>query len=102
MLYGAFLGDALGSYVEFEENISKGTMRKVMLMPGFGTHGTDPGQLTDDSELALELGEALLTFDPWLPLEKQLDPIVKQAAINYVRWLDSRPFDIGNTCRAAF
>jgi ADP-ribosylglycohydrolase len=38
-------------------------MNHVMTMPGEGTFRTDPGQLTDDSELALELAYGLLEYD---------------------------------------
>jgi len=63
-VYGAFIGDALGSYCEFESGISDEKMDKVMKMPGGGTFGTAPGQVTDDSEMALHLGTGLNSYDP--------------------------------------
>jgi ADP-ribosylglycohydrolase len=63
-VYGAFLGDALGSYCEFQQDISNDTMEKVMGMPGKGTFAILPGQVTDDSELALHMGYGLISYDP--------------------------------------
>ena len=52
-IYGAFIGDAAGSHVEFSEVvISDRLMDKVMEMPGGGPFMLGPGQVTDDSELA--------------------------------------------------
>jgi len=52
-----------------------------------------PGQVTDDSELALSLANSIVEsgkFDD--------DDI----AFHYGQWYLSRPPDIGNTCRTAF
>ena len=38
-------------------------MKKVMTMPGGGTFDTVAGQVTDDSEMALHLLEALKAYD---------------------------------------
>lgn len=57
-------------------------------MPGGGCHRVGPGQITDDSELALSLGWALCdTRPPTLPLEL--------IARKYAEWLESGPFDVG-------
>jgi ADP-ribosyl-[dinitrogen reductase] hydrolase len=58
-IFGQLIGDALGSYVEFEKDISYETMKKVLEMPGGGTFATAPGQVTDDSEMAIALLTAL-------------------------------------------
>ena len=50
--------------------------------------------MTDDSELALSLAYGLLEGDGNL----NLNLIAK----NYILWLKSNPFDIGNTTRNAF
>lgn len=71
-------------------------------MPGKGTFNIDPGQLTDDSELALSLCDVLLTYKTNKPFESQIDSLVRQAANNYIAWMNSNPFDIGNTCSSAF
>lgn len=38
-------------------------METVMKMPGGGTFTTSPGQVTDDSEMALHMLEALKAYD---------------------------------------
>ncbi|RLN55547.1 hypothetical protein BBJ29_007602 [Phytophthora kernoviae] len=67
-----------------------------MLMPGGGVFNVGKGQITDDSELALSLARGLSGHRPsdGFPLES--------VAHQYVAWCDSKPFDIGNTCAAAF
>ncbi len=48
------------------------------------------GQVTDDTEMSLALGRALLTTGKWdLP----------QIADNFLAWMKSKPVDIGSTCR---
>lgn len=52
-ILGAFIGDSLGSYLEFVfGELSEAQIRKCMSMPGGGCHKVAPGQVTDDSELA--------------------------------------------------
>lgn len=85
---GAFVGDSCGSHFEFVANkLSEGEMDYCMSLPGGGPHGLNPGQITDDSELALCLMHALTesatdTFD--------LDVISDW----YKKWANSKPFDI--------
>lgn len=64
-------------------------------MPGGGPHGVGPGQVTDDSELALCLFQALKDANPKDGLPAQ------NVAKMYHKWYDSDPFDIGNTCATA-
>lgn len=53
-ILGAFIGDACGSYNEFERKIcSDKKMDKCMQMNGGGPFGLAGGQITDDSELAM-------------------------------------------------
>lgn len=91
---GQLAGDSLGSLVEFR---SAGSIRAaypngVRDLADGGCWDLIAGQPTDDSELALMLARSLVRegrFDP--------DPV----AAAYVSWLESRPFDIGNTTRQA-
>jgi ADP-ribosyl-[dinitrogen reductase] hydrolase len=49
-----------------------------------------PGQVTDDTQMCLALGDAILSAQGWdLPT----------VANAFVTWMRSRPPDIGNTCR---
>lgn len=92
---GAFLGfavgDALGATVEFltrrEIEAKYGVHRKMI---GGGWLHLTPGQVTDDTEMALALGRSLVrqgTFD------------AKDVCEEFAAWLKSGPVDIGNTCR---
>lgn len=58
---GAFVGDSCGSYLEFNNEIaSEEIMNECMQMPGGGPWRCGPGQITDDSELAMSLMLALI------------------------------------------
>lgn len=93
--WGQLAGDALGSRVEYS---SAGSLR-AQYPEGFcdmragGRHDTLPGQVTDDSELAIELAEALAAMGR----EWDLDRIAR----HYRRWIESEPFDVGRTTRRA-
>ena len=53
-IFGAFIGDACGSRNEFTNHIeTEEVMDEYMKMPGGGPHEVGPGQITDDSELAI-------------------------------------------------
>jgi len=62
-------------------------------MLGGGAHGVGQGQITDDGELTMCLLHALC--------EGKGKIVSKQIARFYAKWIKSRPFDIGNTWRAA-
>ena len=93
-LMGQIVGDSLGSLVEFQ---SPGEIRRHYpdgprkLITG-GVWNTLAGQPTDDSEMALLLARLLADAE-----EYDADA----ARERYVYWLDSGPFDCGNTIRSA-
>jgi ADP-ribosyl-[dinitrogen reductase] hydrolase len=88
---GLAVGDALGATVEFmlpREIVYKyGTHRDII---GGGWLKLKAGRVTDDTEMSLALGRALLASNGWN---------ANAAADSFVAWLKSRPVDIGNTCR---
>ncbi|WP_445372816.1 ADP-ribosyl-[dinitrogen reductase] hydrolase [Methylomonas sp. HW2-6] len=92
---GAYLGfacgDALGATVEFmsPKRIQKhyGVHRDIV---GGGWLGLAPGQVTDDTQMCLALGQAIIDNQGWNLLA---------VAENFLAWLESRPVDVGNTCR---
>lgn len=92
-LLGQFCGDALGSQVEFQDAASIRAQYPdgVREMRAGGTFGTLAGQLTDDSEMALMLARSLVEQGDF---DRQK---VRQA---YRFWLESDPFDCGNTIYA--
>ena len=86
-MLGAFTGNSLGLYLEFERgNVEEEKARAAMEMPGGGPWGVQPGQVTDDSELAMCLMRGLLAgqgkFDMF------------QVALYYGYWIKSEPVTI--------
>lgn len=88
---GVAIGDALGASVEFmtpaEIRATHGTHRELV---GGGWLQLKPGQVTDDTQMALALGQAILRRGDW---------DVRAVADQFVAWMRSHPVDIGNTCR---
>ena len=73
-------------------------MTACMKMPGGGTFEVGPGQVTDDSEMAMCLMWALVEANEgkagsFLERELNSDLIAKW----YANWIKSVPFDIGNS-----
>ncbi|HCI12805.1 MAG: ADP-ribosyl-[dinitrogen reductase] hydrolase [Gallionellales bacterium GWA2_60_142] len=88
---GLAIGDALGSTVEFM------TPREIAVQ--YGTHANligggwlhlKPGQVTDDTTMALALGESILA-------QGRVDALA--AAQAFDAWMRAKPVDIGNTVR---
>jgi len=92
-LLGQLAGDALGSLVEFQsaDEIRRTYPNSVRELADGGTWKTIAGQPTDDSEMALMLARMLVE-------QKRYD--AHQAREAYSLWLDSGPFDCGNTVRS--
>jgi ADP-ribosyl-[dinitrogen reductase] hydrolase len=88
---GFALGDALGATVEFmTAREIAATWRVHQHIVGGGWLRLKPGQITDDTQMCLALGRAILEQRPWhLPA----------VADSFVRWMRSKPVDIGHTCR---
>ena len=92
---GAYLGlacgDALGATVEFlmprEIRAQYGTHRDIT---GGGWLRLKPGQVTDDTEMSLYLGQSILDCGGWN---------LTAVADAFAAWLKSRPVDVGATCR---
>lgn len=88
---GFAVGDALGATVEFmtprEIGAQYGVHRDIL---GGGWLKLKPGQVTDDTQMALALGQSLIAhggFD------------ARTAAQSFAAWLKSKPVDVGATCR---
>lgn len=62
-------------------------------MPGGGPFNLNPGQVTDDSELAMCLMTGLVNMEPNI-----MD--IEQVCKYYKAWIQSGPFDIGGNTRA--
>lgn len=88
---GMAIGDALGATVEFmtpsEIAAKYGIFRDVV---GGGWLRLKPGQVTDDTEMALCIARAIVKKQRWS---------LEAVADNFAAWLKSRPVDCGDTCR---
>lgn len=88
---GMAVGDALGATVEFmtapEIAAKYGTFRDIT---GGGWLRLKPGQVTDDTEMALCIAHAIERSQGWS---------VEAVASAFAGWLKSRPVDCGDTCR---
>lgn len=94
VLYGQCIGDNLGALVEFyrPEEVAAEYPDGVREMRDGGHWGLKAGQATDDTEMAIELIEALRRAGGYEESE---------VLAGYKRWMDTDPFDAGFTCRTA-
>ena len=99
VLYGQMVGDALGTRYEFSS--SKVTRQKIYrdltneFLPilGRGPFNVEPGQVTDDTELAFGLLYSIIANRTY-----NKDAVAEK----YIKWFNSQPFDVGSTTRKAF
>jgi ADP-ribosyl-[dinitrogen reductase] hydrolase len=88
---GFAVGDALGATVEFmtasEIAARYGNHCRIV---GGGWLKLDPGQVTDDTEMSLCVGNAIIAADGW---------DVHGVCEGFSQWLRGVPADVGNTCR---
>lgn len=89
-LLGLAVGDALGATVEFmtagEIQAKYGVHRKLI---GGGWLRLRPGQVTDDTQMSICIARSIAAvgFSP------------EDIARRFVTWYQSKPPDVGNTCR---
>lgn len=87
-------GDALGGPVEFEsraaldERFPNGLREFI----GGGWLHLEPGEITDDTQMTLDIARSLVTFP---------DGNMDDLAARFLVWRNSEPKDIGNTTRDA-
>jgi len=88
---GFAVGDALGATVEFmmpaEIQHTYGMHRDMI---GGGWLKLKPGQITDDTQMSMALGQSIVDSGGWS---------ARAAADSFAAWLRSKPVDVGNTCR---
>jgi ADP-ribosyl-[dinitrogen reductase] hydrolase len=99
-IYYTFLAgwcaDAAGARLEFrKKRYSEEEAIHAMHFVGEKSNGIHEGQFTDDSEMEICLLQGLINGkgEEEFPVEK----IAKE----YIKWFNSRPFDIGNTTTMA-
>ncbi|MCU0837962.1 MAG: ADP-ribosyl-[dinitrogen reductase] hydrolase [Rhodospirillales bacterium] len=88
---GFAVGDALGATVEFmtanEIAAAYGIHSRIL---GGGWLNLRPGQVTDDTEMCLCVGRAMLRAGAW---------DLRAVCDEFATWLKRVPIDVGNTCR---
>ncbi len=88
---GFAVGDALGATVEFltpaEIGMKYGLHCRII---GGGWLDLKAGQVTDDTEMSLAVGRAILAAGGW---------DVRAVCEAFAAWLKGVPADVGNTCR---
>jgi ADP-ribosylglycohydrolase len=99
-IYGALIGDSLGSRYEFfQENeaikqidadLDKHNHLKIL---GGGPFNLPRGQVSDDGEMTVALLNSII---------KYRDIIQEKVALDYIKWFQSNPLDIGNTIKKSF
>jgi ADP-ribosylglycohydrolase len=101
---GAAVGDAAGTPLEFSERPTRAEVRAALGFPGGGPFAVGPGQVTDDTELAMAGLGALLALPPGLDPTRREGRERLQRALHaaYAAWYWSGPFDVGRTTRTAF
>ena len=99
LMYGELIGDSLGLRYEFKEAQIVGQLIQNDLdsngfLPilGGGVHKLEPGQLSDDSEMALCLARSLVACDGF---------DIHDVACSYCYWMMSGPMCAGRTTRNA-
>ena len=87
-LAGQFCGDAYGAQFEFKstKQILDLVGPEYRTMGGSYTWPTAPGQITDDSEMAVALINSIVEEGGYI------DAIARK---HYVKWYKSGPFDMG-------
>ena len=88
---GFALGDALGATVEFmtaREIAQRYRVHRDII--GGGWLSVRPGQVTDDTQMSIALGGAIVAQRGW---------DLHAVADSFVDWMRSLPVDMGNTCR---
>ena len=92
-IYGAFLGDAMGAFCEFEKPSQKNS--RTIFNNLNTVIGGVKGQVTDDSEMALSLAYAIMDT----PKKETLN--VDYMYFYYGAWFRTNPLDFGNTTKNA-
>jgi ADP-ribosyl-[dinitrogen reductase] hydrolase len=88
---GLAVGDALGATVEFlTPNEIRHQYGELTEIVGGGWLKLKPGQVTDDTQMSLALGSAIVEAGTW---------DLTRIADHWGAWLKSKPIDVGNTCR---
>lgn len=92
-IFGAFLGDAMGAFCEFEKPSKKNS--KTIFNSNQTVIGGVRGQVTDDSEMAISLAFAIMDIN------KKDELISDYIYFYYGAWIKTNPLDLGKTTHNA-
>lgn len=90
-LFGFALGDALGATTEFMSKSSIKAMGGINNITGGGWLNLEQGEVTDDTEMMLLVGNALAK-------SRKEYTFLGKCADGFIKWLKSSPRDVGNCC----
>lgn len=92
-LLGVAVGDALGAPLEFmsAEQIKQTHAGDVTEMIGGGWLSVEPGEVTDDTQMTLAVAEGIAEGS-------NNEDRYGYIGENFLRWFDTHPKDVGNTC----
>lgn len=98
-MYGLALGDALGATLEFmsRDEIRRRYPHGHREIVGGGPFDWAPGQVTDDTDMALCLKRGIEKAG----LDANVPAIVDAVGAEFMKWRAKNPPDIGNTVRLA-
>lgn len=93
-LYGAAIGDAMGATTEFmkKEQIKKKYPNGVTDLIGGGVFDWKPGEVTDDTQMSMCIMRAVMSA------RGQYARFENDCIREFIKWDNSDPKDIGNTC----
>lgn len=101
-LLGAAVGDSCGSLLEFSYGTDARAVEHALTTPGGGSWNSTPGQLTDDTELALCLEAATpITGGTAAAAAPHAGLPASNIARWYGRWISTSPADSLVSCLAA-
>lgn len=101
-LYGLAIGDAMGTTTEyFTQTSIKKMYKKRADIIGKGWLNLYPGEVTDPTESAFCVCDALQTTAAFRNKNKYKDKLLNQCCRNFEAWLDSYPVDMENCCKRA-
>ncbi len=93
-VYGFAIGDSVGATTEFmSKDEIKSKYGEVTKQLGGGWLNLKPGEVTDDTQMMLCVMDALMKFPD------DIDRFKCECANDFVSWLETKPKDVGNTCR---
>ena len=93
-IYGAFLADSMGSFCEFK-SFNKNNHLSIFNDNVEYNRIFKPGQVTDDSEMAMSQSYAIMDNNNYKSINQHL------FFYYYIVWYNSHPLDMGITTRSA-